>query len=67
MEPNDLDCLLLIGRGYPADPEADDELEKGLPFLDIAIVGCSDFDRFVSMIFAADRQGTLKGMVEVIL
>lgn len=67
IEPNDVDCLLLIGPGYPDDPTAEEELENGLPFLDIAIVGQEDFGRFVERIFAADRRGVLKGMIEVTL
>lgn len=67
MDPNDVDCVLLIRPGYPADRTAEEELERGLPFLDIAIVGRQDFDRFIARIFAADRHGIPKGMVEVIL
>jgi hypothetical protein len=66
MEPNDVDCVLLIGRGFPADPIAGVELNAGLPFLDIALAGQADFDEFVSEVFAADRLGTPKGMIEVI-
>jgi hypothetical protein len=67
MEPNDVDCVVLIGPGYPADRTAEQELDDGLPFLDIAVVGQVDFDRFVGRIFAADRRGVPKGMIEVIL
>src|SRR5438128_18550 len=35
LEPNDVDCVLLVGADYPADRAADDELEAGLPFLDL--------------------------------
>jgi hypothetical protein len=67
MEPNDVDCVLLIRPGYPADFTAEQELDNGLPFLDIAVVGQQDFDRFVTRIFATDRQDVPKGMIEVIL
>ena len=67
MEPNDVDCVLLVGPGYAADPAIEEELESGLQFLDIAIVGQTDFDRFVARIFAADRHGVPKGMIEVIV
>ena len=66
IEPNDVDCVLLIGRGYPADPTAEKGLDAGLPFLDIAVVGQADFDEFVNNFFVADRFGVPKGMVEVI-
>jgi hypothetical protein len=67
MEPNDVDCVLLVGPGYPADAAIEEELESGIPFLDIAIVGQTDFDRFIARIFSADRHGILKGMIEVVL
>ena len=66
MEPNDVDCVLLVEPGYPSDAAAEEELEGGLPFLDIAVVGKVDFRRFVGRIFAVDRFGESKGMVEVI-
>ena len=66
MEPNDVDCALLIGRGYPADAIAEAELKAGLPFLDIAFARQADFDEFVGEVFAEDRLGTSKGMIEVI-
>src|SRR6266403_2008617 len=37
MEPNDVDCVLLSGRGFPKDSQAEAELRAGLPFLDIQI------------------------------
>ena len=66
IEPNDVDCVLLIGRGYPADAIAEAELKAGLPFLDIAFARQADFDEFVGEVFAEDRFGTSKGMIEVI-
>src|SRR5436309_14189854 len=38
MEPNDVDCVLLVSPGKPNDAEAFRELRAGLPFLDAAIV-----------------------------
>ena len=66
MEPNDVDCVLLIGRGFPADAVAEAELNAGLPFIDIALVGQADFDEFVGEVFAADRFGAPKGMIQLI-
>ena len=66
MEPHDVDCVLLIGRGFPADLVAEAELNAGLPFLDIALARQADFDELVGEVFAADRSGTPKGMIEVI-
>jgi len=65
MEPNDVDCVLLTGRGFPKDPVAEAELRAGLPFLDIALVRRRRFDRLVRF-FGTDRFEAPKGMVEVI-
>lgn len=66
MEPNDVDCVLLIGRGFPKDKPAEAELRAGLPFLDMALVRRKRFDRMVNVIFATSRFNAPKGMVEVI-
>src|SRR5207253_10213575 len=34
-EPNDVDCVLLIGTGFPHDKVAETELIAGLPFLEL--------------------------------
>jgi hypothetical protein len=67
MEPNDVDCVLLMGQGPPIDLEAEEALDAGLPFLDIAMVGQRDFDHITTRTFATDRYEVLKGMVEVML
>ena len=66
MEPNDVDCVLLVGSDFPKDPIAEKELLKGLPFIDIALARQADFDEFVGEVFAADRLGSPKGMIELI-
>ena len=66
MEPNDVDCVLLLEPGWRKDRAAVRALRKGLPFLDIVLADAEDFDEFVSVTFAADRAGAPKGMVEVI-
>ena len=66
MEPNDVDCVLLAGEGYPGDASAADSLDDGLPFLEIALVPTRVFDMMVNRFFATDRFGKPKGMVEVI-
>jgi hypothetical protein len=38
LEPNDVDCALLIGPGFPRDAKAEEELIEGLPFLDTHLV-----------------------------
>lgn len=65
IEPNDVDCVLLIGRGFPTDADAEAELNAGLPFLEMKLVGQADFDEYVMHVFGTDRMGVAKGMVEV--
>ncbi len=66
-EPNDVDCVLLIGGGFPKDRLAEAELMAGLPFLDINIVNQAEFHSLVDKFFATDRHSAAKGMVEIIL
>ena len=66
-EPNDVDCVLLRGPSFPLDQSADSELWAGLPFIHLGIFGRHEFDLYVEKIFATDRHGNVKGMVEVIL
>ena len=67
LEPNDVDCILLIGSDFPRDPTAEVELNRGLPFLQLDLVEQEGFDEFVGIVFATDRDWIPKGMVEVIL
>ena len=67
MEPNDVDCVLLVGSDFPTDSAAERELLTGLPFLDVALVDEGDFAFFVNRFFAFDRVREEKGMIEVIL
>ena len=47
-EPNDVDCVLLIDEAIPPDPDAETELNVGLPFLEINLVGPMDFEGLVN-------------------
>jgi hypothetical protein len=67
MEPNDVDCVLLFLPAKRHDDQAFEELQVGLPFLDVAIADQAAFDDFVNQVFSADRHGTPKGMIEVIV
>lgn len=66
IEPNDVDCVLLITDEYPRDQIAANALEDGLPFLEIHVVPNRAFNKLVQRFFATDRAGRPKGMVEVI-
>jgi hypothetical protein len=66
IEPNDVDCVLLFLPGRRRNRKTFRELQAGIPFLDIAVAEPIEFDNFVSDIFAADRFGVPKGMIEVL-
>lgn len=66
LEPNDVDCALLIGTGFPHNRAAEAELVAGLPFLELSLVNQADFDVLLDQFFATDRHSVAKGMVEVI-
>src|SRR5262249_7958906 len=65
LEPNDVDCVLLIGPGFPTDAGAESELIAGLPFLEIDLVAIEDFNLMVDVFFATDRVAVQKGVIEV--
>ena len=67
LEPNDVDCVLLIEPGFPTDAAAEAALVEGLPFLEIKLVRQEGFEEYVDEFFATDRHRVPKGMVEVIL
>ncbi len=67
MEPNDVDCVLLVERGYTTDSSAAAELNVGLPFIELKLVGQADFEEYVNVTFGTDRMGIPKGMIEVTL
>jgi hypothetical protein len=67
MEPNDVDCVLLIAPGFPTDASAESELTAGLPFLEMKLVRQAEFDEYVNVTFGSDRMGNPKGTIEVVL
>ena len=66
VDPNDVDCVLLVGSDFPKDQRAGDDIEIGLPFLQIDVVHELDFQFMVETFFAADRHFSSKGMIEVV-
>jgi hypothetical protein len=66
LEPNDVDCVLLIEPGFPADASAEAELLAGLPFINLELVDSGAFRAFTEKTFATDRNLVPKGMVEVV-
>jgi hypothetical protein len=67
LEPNDIDCVLLVTAGFPVDESAARELLGGLPFISMELVDQEAFDHFTQKTFATDRDLVPKGMIEVIL
>ena len=65
LEPNDVDCVLLIGPEFPRDAAAEGELLSGLPFVNMELVDSDAFLQFTERTFATDRNLVPKGMVEV--
>lgn len=65
-EPNDVDCVLLIGSDFPHDMAAEAELLAGLPFINLELVDSTAFHQFTERTYATDRNLIPKGMVEVV-
>jgi len=65
LEPNDVDCVLLVGTGFPRDGSAEAELLSGLPFVNMELVDQQGFDQLTGKTFATDRDLVPKGMIEV--
>jgi hypothetical protein len=65
LEPNDVDCVLLIGPGFPHDAHAESELLAGLPFINLELVDQEAFRQFTEKTFATDVNLIAKGMLEV--
>jgi len=66
LEPNDVDCVLLLGDDFPRDLEAEAELLTGLPFINMELVDLAAFLHLTERTYATDRNLTPKGMVEII-
>jgi len=67
-EPRDVDCILVPGSTFVADSDATLAIRIGLPYLSLQIVETTeDLDFYVNDLFASDRAGRPKGLVEVLL
>jgi len=65
-EPNDVDCVLLVGSDFQPDDPNNQELLAELPFISMQIVDHAGFDFFVNEFFATDRDTNPKGMIEIL-
>ncbi|MCY2950722.1 MAG: hypothetical protein NTU53_01945 [Planctomycetota bacterium] len=67
-EPMDVDCLLVPTSDADPDSDAFLAIRIGLPYLSIQIVADErELSYYVDRLFATDRTGRAKGLVEVIL
>lgn len=65
-EPRDVDCVLVPGPTFVEDSDATLALRIGLPYLSLQIAESNDdLTFFVENLFASDRAGRRKGLVEV--
>lgn len=67
IEPNDVDCAVLLSTARRGNRRTVRELERGLPFLDVIVADQVEFLEFVNKFYATDRFNELKGMVEATL
>ena len=65
IEPNDVDCVLLFESTEIQDFPAFEELIEGLPYLDIVPADAAEFQDYVDDVYASDRHGSRKGMIEI--
>jgi hypothetical protein len=66
LEPNDVDCALLLSTDFPLDPTATAELVEGLPFVDLHMTEPKEFEIMVEQLYASDRDAVAKGVIEVV-
>jgi hypothetical protein len=66
VEPNDVDCVLLVGSDFQLDDPNNRELQAELPFISMQLVDQAGFDFFVNQFFATDRDTIPKGMIEIL-
>ena len=65
LEPNDVDCVLLVAEGFPRDEAAERDLLIGLPFVNMELADQETFQQLTQKTFATDRNLVPKGMIEV--
>lgn len=65
-EPLDVDCVLVPGPAFTADSDATLAIRIGLPYLPLQLVETTEeLDFYVNDLFASDRAGRHKGLIEV--
>jgi uncharacterized protein DUF6932 len=66
LEPNDVDCVLLVKKGFDRKSAAAEELKDGLPFLQYKLVSPKIFAWYTQRLYASDETFVPKGMIEVV-
>jgi hypothetical protein len=67
-EPGDVDCVLVTGDGFTPNSDAAVAMRAGLPYLSLQVVQTAEeLEFFAGVLFASDRAGRAKGLIEVIL
>lgn len=67
-EPKDVDCVLAPGNSFSAESDAAFALQAGLPYLSIQLAESeAELSFFINDLYATDRMGRRKGLVEVLL
>lgn len=67
LEPNDVDCAILIASNFDKHSLAANDLRNGFPFLTPDLVTEKDFRYLVESYFDTDRDGVPKGMIEILI
>jgi hypothetical protein len=67
VEPNDVDCILMIEDEVPLGESTMKEIRAGLPFLEVQVVAQELFDYLTTVFFSTDRDRLPKGLIEVIV
>ena len=67
LEPNDVDCAVLLSVDFPLDTLAAADLTDGLPFIDLHMTEEREFAIMLEQLYASDRDAVPKGVIEVVL
>jgi hypothetical protein len=65
LEPNDVDCALMVGPDIAPDVRFAVESLGEIPFLHVLILEAEIFDPLVDEVFGTDRWEIRKGIIEV--
>jgi hypothetical protein len=65
LEPNDVDCALLLDPDSSAELRVEIEALEDIPFLQVLVLDGLAFDQVVLEFFGTDRRNIEKGVIEV--